>query len=312
MGSFFEKVRIGGRPLAPALEAFDQGFDRVALIAVVALLAGLLIKWIWRIERALHKAVIFEPKSKAITNGVRAIFYLLVVTLAAVAIVLLRASGSGTAPWTHGLAWPLTVAASAVVRWFLIEFAGDVAVYVQPQVVDRFQELRTAIKETVWRTTHAVYSAPEYEDLIVVGHSLGSVVVYDVLNRMILDRDLGGASAPVVVPRTRLLLTFGSPLDKTAFLFGIQGPSTEAGAARRALAASVQPLITQAVRPPWVNVYSPWDIISGGLDYYDLPDQSNASRVLNQRDEQATTFLAAHVEYWANTHVFKTILNHLP
>ena len=157
---------------------------------------------------------------------------------------------------------------------------------------------------------------PQKGEVIVVGHSLGSVVVYDVLNRMILDRDLAGPSAPVVVPRTRLLLTFGSPLDKTAFLFGIQGPGTEEGAARRALAASVQPLITQPVRPPWVNVYSPWDIISGSLDYYDTPRTPNAPpdprAIKNQRDDKARTFLAAHVEYWTNTVVFDTILKHLP
>ena len=118
--------------------------------------------------------------------------------------------------------------------------------------------------------------------------------MYDVLNRLILDRQLDPA-APEITARTRLLLTFGSPLDKTAFVFGIQGTGTEP---REALAASVQPLLTQsAVRPTWVNIWSPWDIISGALDYYDLPEKSNPNAVQNVKDPDATTLLAAHVEY---------------
>jgi hypothetical protein len=58
----------------------------------------------------------------------------------------------------------------------------------------------------------------------------------------------------------------------------------------------------------WVNVYSPWDIISGSLDYYDNPDWTSERGkkpwVINERDPEAVTLLAAHVEYWRNRHVF--------
>jgi hypothetical protein len=154
-----------------------------------------------------------------------------------------------------------------------------------------------------------VYAASEYDDIILVGHSLGSVVIYDALNRMLIDQALGGAQAPEVASRTRLLLTFGSPLDKTAFIFGIQGAGTEA---REALAASVQPLLErESLRPRWVNIYSHWDIISGALDYYDRADRSNRNPVENIKDPNASTLLAAHVEYWRNPLLFKTILEAL-
>ena len=104
-------------------------------------------------------------------------------------------------------------------------------------------------------------------------------------------------------------LKFGSPLDKTAFIFGAQGAGTEA---REALAASVQPLISDAqVRPRWVNIYSTWDIISGSLDYYDLPDRSNRHPVENIKDPKATTLLAAHVEYWRNEKLFEALIEAL-
>jgi hypothetical protein len=208
--------------------------------------------------------------------------------------------------WFSRVSWVLVVAAALIVRWVFIQYVGDVAAYVQPQVVDHFYELRKEIKNRVWATARAVYAEDEYKDIVLVGHSLGSVVIYDVLNRLLIDRALSPETAPEVAARTRLLVTFGSPLDKTAFIFGAQGTGTEA---REALAASVQPLITEeGVRPRWVNIHSPWDIISGALDFYDRPDRSNRNAVENIVDHDATTLLAAHVEYWRNPLLFRTIL----
>ena len=48
----------------------------------------------------------------------------------------------------------------------------------------------------------------------------------------------------------------------------------------------------------WVNIYSPWDLISGALEYYDLPGAADPRQVVNLKDPEATTLLMAHVEYW--------------
>ena len=61
-----------------------------------------------------------------------------------------------------------------------------------------------------------------------VGRSLGSVIVYDVLNRLVNEDEAIGCSLKVVA-RTPLLLTFGSPLDRTAFLFAVQRQNTGEG-----------------------------------------------------------------------------------
>jgi hypothetical protein len=211
--------------------------------------------------------------------------------------------------WFSSTSWVLVVGANVIVRWFLIQYMGDVAAYIQPQVVDRFYELRKEIRTCVWTTAKAVYATKEYDDVVLVGHSLGSVVAYDVLNRLLVDHSVNPETTPEIAGRTRLLLTFGSPLDKTAFIFGTQGAGTEA---REALTASFQPLITdERVRPRWVNIYSSWDIISGSVDYYDRPDKSNRNAVENIKDPGATTLLAAHVEYWRNPLLFNTILDAL-
>ncbi len=149
----------------------------------------------------------------------------------------------------------------------------------------------------------AVYAAAgeiAYDGVILVGHSLGSVVNYDVLNRLINEEQLQSSGQSEVVRRTRLLLTFGSPLDKTAYIFSTQ--TGRINPIREALAASTQPLI-QDYRfrgMPWINIYSPWDIISGALKYYDKRGTPSPPAIRNLLDPDATTLLAAHTEYWHN------------
>ena len=217
----------------------------------------------------------------------------------------------------RGLSWALLLALSAWIRSLLVQYVGDLAAYVASNTLDRFHDLRARIKDTVWKKVRAVYAAPSpgggfaYEKCVQVGHSLGSVIAYDILNRLILeDISAGGGKAAErldVAVRTPLFLTFGSPLDKTAFVFGFAGKNTTE--AREALAASVQPLLCDyAVRPArWVNLYSLWDIVSGPLELYDLPGSTDPRRVENLRDPAAATLLAAHVEYWRNTLLFEIL-----
>ena len=270
--------------------------------------AGVGGPWLWKFARNA-RAELFgaDPEARPtwwLTAAVFTAFATLLAILFFEAAVMFRASMLAAMPavpkWAHGLAWPLAVIISAVVRRFLIQYVGDVAAYVQPQELDRFNELRTRIKRQVWNAAASVYAAAdEYDDVLFVGHSLGSVVAYDTLNRLLREEALGRTPF-AVQSRTRLLLTFGSPLDKTAFLFSLQGNTTEA---REALAASVQPLLAfPERRPQWINIYSPWDLISGALDFYDLPGKPNP--VTNLEDPDASVLLGAHTQYWSNALMF--------
>jgi hypothetical protein len=217
------------------------------------------------------------------------------------------------------LLWIVGAAVVYAGRWFLVEYVGDVAIYVTAHKVNRFYEVRQQIKEAGQRVAGAVYSARdqttghfEYEDVIVVGHSLGSVVAYDTLNAMI-NRDLSQGQQLRVVERTKALVTFGSPLDKTAFLFRSQ---TERENVRESLAAAVQPLIrSYRFRPNrWINIFSRLDWISGALEYYDDPkvrcnpkDPDHGKAVQNIEDPDAIFPLYAHTQYWDNK-LFSDIL----
>jgi hypothetical protein len=213
--------------------------------------------------------------------------------------------------------WIAELLAAAAVRWALIEYVGDITAYIAAYSVSKFWKLRQDIRDAAMKVTRAVYRAKTdkgddflYYKIIVVGHSLGSVISYDTLNALLLES--GNSDQPLhVSERTRMLLTFGSPLDKTAFLFRtLKDMHSEI---REVGAAAVQPMIADyAYRPAeWVNLWARADIISGELDYYDPPTTKNArnpaavvavtanpKRINNVPDKQATTPLKAHVEYW--------------
>jgi hypothetical protein len=112
-----------------------------------------------------------------------------------------------------------------------------------------------------------------------------------------------------VVDRTRRLITFGSPLEKTAFLFRTQLGREQA--LRESIAALKQPLILDygRFRPQtftWVNIYSRADVVSGPLTYYDTPASTasatpNRNPVQNVVDHWAVIPFIAHVQYWRNS-----------
>jgi len=303
-----------------SIDRLNAHFDSWALGIVLAALGLRLLWWIGVIVVRFLRDL-DEPRGRWLTLAVVAVFLIIVYAAATLVRRFLGVptGGEGLKGLQHGIAWPLLVIASAFIRSVLVQFVGDVAIYVMPYKLDAFNDLRKEIKDTVYKVAHAVYALKdktgarlEYDSIIMVGHSLGSVIAYDVLNRLIQeDRSGTPANALRIVDRTPLLLTFGSPLDKTAFIFGAQGQGTTE--AREALAASVQPMIQAYTYRPakWINIYSPWDIISGYLDLYDLPKSTDPKRVDNKTDPEATTLLMAHTEYWSGDLLVNTLYNAL-
>ncbi len=111
--------------------------------------------------------------------------------------------------------------------------------------------------------------------------------------------------------RTCLFLTFGSPLEKTAFVFSSRATTYT----REALATALQPLISDyAFRPfRWVNVFSRRDPISGRLTSYDDSSQAlyRRRRVRNLPDRAAVLPLLAHLEYFNDPVVIRQLVRAL-
>ncbi|HEY0796201.1 MAG TPA: hypothetical protein VGD64_10510 [Acidisarcina sp.] len=245
----------------------------------------------------------------------------------------------GFFPW-HGqslghdlaalIGWYLLVAEVFIVRYFLIEFAGDVAAYISPYKASKFDDIRTRIQSIGLNVAKVIYGfgnttvVPEYQRVIFAGHSLGSVLAYDTLNAAInLDATSAMPGARKVVDRTTKLITFGSPLDKTAFLFRNQSNHVK-DPLREQMASAFQPLILdyadpavlpdprrKPIRRPdfWTNIYSGMDIISGALEYYDDPavKPMDPLHVRNIADPDANIPFYAHVQYWTKPLLAKTL-----
>jgi hypothetical protein len=219
--------------------------------------------------------------------------------------------------------WPFLIVLSSKIRTLMIQYVGDVAIYVQSNKLDRFDEVRTKIKDAARKVLCAIFLARTpgaeafvYENVAIVGHSLGSVIAYDTLNRLMLDDWLVSRTLQIA-KRTNSLLTFGSPLDKTAFFFTIQGKDELR--VRERLAATVQPLIQSYYKfrtLRWINVYSRNDIISGKLVFYDLnrmqkPREVPPFAVHNVIDNDAAIPLVAHVDYWKNETVWNELFQQI-
>ena len=252
-------------------------------------------------------------------------------------ISLLERFAKGLWPGTlHWHWWRRCVAGLAVtgflalawwVHYFVIEYVGDVAIYVSSYKVSAFHAIREKILEAVRTVAHEIYSAgiadrsqPRYDEVVIVGHSLGSVIAYDALNEAINWDEVECGFTRRVVERTTRLITFGSPLDKTAFLFRTQ--VSQARNLREALAARQQPLILNygKFRPAtfrWINIWSKRDYISGCLRYYDIPkdeakDPGNAqygkrNPVINCTDPDARVPVMAHVQYWEHSKLHRVL-----
>ncbi len=193
------------------------------------------------------------------------------------------------------------LAVNTVLFWlfhvFIQEFVGDVAIYVTAHRADRFWDTREQIQSTAVKVAQAVYDSTVngrhiYDEIYIVGHSLGSVIAYDTLNSLIRDDSVRGDRTRGVLERTKLLLTYGSPLDKTAYLF--RSYAEDLGI-RMAAGAARQPLILHdGFRSmPWINIFSRADIIGAPLDFYD----SHTSKVHNLEDKEGFVPFLAHTQY---------------
>jgi hypothetical protein len=268
------------------------------------------------------------PGTRAIRRGLDVVLWIACATLAAAivftAALMLRdierlhsawltaqvqhiapPASTPTLPLEKFLWWPAVWAGVGAVslfaRWWILQFLGDVAIYLSAYRVSAYDALRDAIQDVCCSAARAVYEHGGYETHVFVGHSLGSVIAYDTLNRLLLDEAVG-AMKYAVRERTRGFITFGSPLDKTAYLFRVQAdPRSEL---REGLATAVQPLIADyANRPDWINLWSRADIISSRLDYYDTRTNP-ANPIVNAIDPFATSPLAAHTQYWKGTELY--------
>ncbi len=200
-------------------------------------------------------------------------------------------------------------------RPMIVEYIGDIAIYTTMDEKSRFFRLRQQILAESQALLESILD-DDYNRVIIAGHSLGSVIAYDTLNRLNIRANLP-VGAKLRIEKLKGLITFGSPLDKIAFFF--RGHTKKDQWIRRRI---IDHLHSFKARPfdfdrvpykltntishklddiLWVNYYNENDPISGHLDFYQIPDKDNI------KIELPGPWGIAHVQYWDCPGFYKDI-----
>jgi len=215
-------------------------------------------------------------------------------------------------PIADSLIKPLLSVASKVI----VDLLGDVVIYTTADVRSRNYEIRQKVLRGAVEELRLLLENNYYEQIIVVGHSLGSVIAYDALNRITHDMNAKGGISPELAPKIVGLVTFGSPLDKIAFFF--QEHTADEEYVRRQILAHFHgfkslPLpgdqkpisIENPIQPyldgaRWLNFYHLQDPISGPLDAYRVDRNICCEKEVQRPDE-------AHSCYWTCDQMYRDI-----
>ncbi|MBO8170692.1 MAG: hypothetical protein H0Z33_02255 [Bacillaceae bacterium] len=201
-------------------------------------------------------------------------------------------------------------------RRLFLNYIGDVVIYTSSDLKSEYYQYRECVLNGAVEKIRDLMLNHDYEQLIILGHSMGSVIAYDALKRvnheMNHDEHLQRQRYKI-----KSLLTTGSPLDKVAFFF--RHRAKKSAYVRKFLIYALhgfrtreKPFIPKGItletpvkdhleHVKWVNFWDPGDPISGHLDYY--RDVENI-RVDNQRDWGIT-----HMYYWSNRDVYRRMMD---
>ncbi len=196
------------------------------------------------------------------------------------------------------------------------DFVGDLVRYLDLNPRSARFETRQQIIKGALEELRELIKDDRYDQVIIAGHSLGSVIAYDTLNRVIQDANVG-VIAREEASKITGLVTFGSPLDKIALFFrdrvkedkevqrqilaNLHAFRTRSLVANKTGIDLGNPLEFKLPETRWLNFYNTRDLISGKLDLYDLANQrrhSSGSKDGNILIDVDVPRSAAHSCYW--------------
>jgi hypothetical protein len=196
-------------------------------------------------------------------------------------------------------------------KW-MRSFMQDLVIYTSSDVRSQNYAIRQQILKGAVEEIKLLFDTRDCQ-IILAGHSLGSVIAYDALNRVVLDMNAAGGLSPELSSRIGGLVTFGSPLDKIYFFF--QEPTDKKQFVQRQVLShfhgykrlppkSEDPTITNPIEPflnksIWLNFYHPNDLVSGNLDAYEVDE--------NVLCKYEADFFKAHGGYWTYNQMYSDI-----
>jgi hypothetical protein len=209
---------------------------------------------------------------------------------------------------------------------YLVGYLGDVAIYVSDNEVRKdYQVRREIIRKTLDKINYLLSIKKDkppsvkaaisdetdrdergpYEDIVIVSHSLGSVIAYDALNKALFnDKTWKSEDAR---KRIKHLFTVGSPLEKIWFYFRDQ--SNRGNAIYQGILCDLKgskdllkDATSQFAELQWTNIWTLTDVISSALHRYGDGVDNQHDRNHNKR----FPFLN-HLNYWSSPFTMKLI-----
>jgi pimeloyl-ACP methyl ester carboxylesterase len=208
---------------------------------------------------------------------------------------------------------------------FIVGWVGDVAIYCTTDQKSGYYVVREQmLSEALCLLRELLSDADGYDQVILAGHSLGSVIGYDMLNRLDVEANWPPPAPALNVGRLCGFVTFGSPLDMVAYFFGQHaGPGqyvrrqimeqVHSVRAAPAAAPSGGPRVHWRHTPtfaqlPWYNFHHAKDLISSDLALYDVA--AAGANVALAAPHQGLA--DAHTGYWTDPAFYQAILAYLP
>lgn len=213
----------------------------------------------------------------------------------------------------------LSMAIAVVLRRvtkLIAELMGDVVIFTTADARSRNHDTRERLLKGAVEELRPLLETDDYEQVIVVGHSLGSLIAYDALNRIIVDMNAEGGIRPQNGHKITGMVTLGSPLDKAAFYFrehtgdhefvrrqilrhvhGFKGAPYLEDESPISIDSPIQANLEEA---QWLNFYHLQDPVSGHLDAYQVDKNILC-------EEQVEGPAEAHRMYWTYDRVYEEI-----
>jgi hypothetical protein len=208
----------------------------------------------------------------------------------------------------------------------LVNYMGDVALYCNTDVKSEYYAIRKNILDGAVEKIQLLLNNKDYDEVLICGHSLGSVITYDTIDRINIQMH-SDITLRQNASKLKGITTFGSPLDKISFFFD-EHINREKQPLRFSITAHLHGFRKKMVEHelpsnmqwylgtiPWLNFWSQTDVVSGYLDVYDNVTniQMDFSSQFEGKKFSKTKLLAfSHTLYWETPamydHIVKTFL----
>lgn len=321
----------------------------LVVLAGLGILVGTMIRAMWNLraeKRLSRRERVRSLSEEAIRRWMRYAWITLALSTAASALLAVWLWSELLLYWDRIVRWHSVLALVVVIlgqglRKILVGYVGDIAVYVNADAKAASYEARSRILKEAREAVLRLLRSPEgYERIVLAGHSLGSVISYDLLNRL-LDEvrapygigpqgKLAGRLDAKELEKVRGLVTFGSPLDKIYYFFRTEVPAQQAiraqilsfmhGFRRASSGRAYGDFQFPRYRIPdpspefkWINVWAAADPVSGHLDFYEVagPGDRNPPGNQFQQPYSWSRWGLAHMMYWSDPGFYALVAENL-